>query len=261
MSPTPDTQATLLLCARLGQREENAVKPLSPRQYAEIAIWLKDRSLRPGDLLRDAGRAQLADLPPEKFSKESVELLLDRGAALALVLERWTSQGLWVLGQGDPMYPARYTSYLERDAPPLLYGVGEQSFLDSGGLAIVGSREATEDELEFTRGVGAACAQQKIAVISGAAKGIDSESMMAAVDRGGKSLGVLAEGLGRAAVAGHYHDAILEGRLTLISPYDPDSHWFAFKAMERNKLIYGLADAALVVCASDEKGGTWAWRY
>jgi predicted Rossmann fold nucleotide-binding protein DprA/Smf involved in DNA uptake len=47
-------------------------------------------------------------------------------------------------------------------------------------------------------------------------------------------------------------------RLTLVSPYDPDSRWFAYAAMERNKLLYGLGDAALVVASSAQTGGTWA---
>jgi len=64
--------------------------------------------------------------------------------------------------------------------------------------------------------------------------------------------------LGRAAVAACYHEAILDGRLTLISPYEPESRWFTYTAMDRNKLIYALADAALVVASSDGEGGTWA---
>jgi predicted Rossmann fold nucleotide-binding protein DprA/Smf involved in DNA uptake len=106
--------------------------------------------------------------------------------------------------------------------------------------------------------VGFTCAAQKISVLSGAAKGIDSESMQAAVDQGGRAVGVLAEGLGRTSVLPRYHDALMEGHLTLISPYEPESRWFAHTAMDRNKLVYGLADAALVVSSGDEKGGTWA---
>ena len=256
--PTPDTQAVLLLCARLGQREENGLKLLSTRQYSALARWLRERSLRPGDLLQSRGREQLSELLVADVPRDAVERLLDRGAALAIMVERWASQGLWVISRGDPAYPARYKSYLGQAAPPLLYGVGAQQLLQSGGLAVVGSRHATDEELEFARRVAVACAEQHIPVISGAAKGVDSESMMAAVDRGGRSVGVLAEGLGKAAVASQYHEALLEGCLTLISPYEPEARWLVYTAMERNKLIYGLADAALVVSSAAENGGTWA---
>jgi predicted Rossmann fold nucleotide-binding protein DprA/Smf involved in DNA uptake len=257
-SLTQDTQATLLLCARLGQQNGQTGKPLTTPQYSLLARWLQEQSLRPRDLLNDVGRDRLSSLNLKDVSREVVESLLERGTALAVLVERWISHGLWVISRGDPEYPNRYKSYLQHASPPVLFGVGEVSALQCGGLAIVGSRDASDKELEFARRVGTKCASREIPVISGAAKGIDSESMQAAVDQGGRAIGVLAEGLGRASVAPRYHDAILDGHLTLISPYEPDSRWFAYTAMDRNKLVYGLAGAALVVSSGDEKGGTWA---
>ena len=49
----------------------------------------------------------------------------------------------------------------------------------------------------------------------------------------------------------------MEGRLVFISPYDPAAGFNVGHAMQRNKIIYALADAALVVTADFEKGGTW----
>jgi predicted Rossmann fold nucleotide-binding protein DprA/Smf involved in DNA uptake len=49
-----------------------------------------------------------------------------------------------------------------------------------------------------------------------------------------------------------------EGRLTLVSPYDPNAGFNVGNAMQRNKLIYALADTALVVSSDLDKGGTWA---
>lgn len=256
-APIEDTQAILLLCAKLGQRDGSA-PALNPRQYTALASWLHERSMRPGNLLHSNGRAQLADLQLKGLDRDRLERLLDRGAVLGLMLERWSRSGIWIVTREDEEYPPRCRSYLQHAAPPILYGVGEQSSLQNGGLAIVGSRHASEEDLAFANRLGHACAEQKIAVISGAAKGIDSESMVAALKQRGSAIGVLADGLGRAAVSAPHHDAILEGRLTLISPYEPESQWFAFTAMERNKLIYALADAAVVVAASDEQGGTWA---
>lgn len=44
----------------------------------------------------------------------------------------------------------------------------------------------------------------------------------------------------------------------VISPYDPGARFHVGHAMQRNKLIYALADAGLVVSADLGKGGTWA---
>jgi len=255
-APTPDTQAILLLCAGLGQRD-TSVQPLTTKQYSALATWLQARSLRPGSLLHTDGRAELADLQVKGLDRERVERLLDRGGILGLMVERWMRSGIWIISRQDENYPARYNTCLQQAAPPILFGVGEPSLLQKGGMAIVGSRHASEEDMSFAEHLGTACAIQNLPAISGGAKGVDSASMMAAINAGGSAIGVLAEGLGRAAVAGPYHDSILEGRLTLISPYEPESRWFAYTAMGRNKLIYALADAAIVVACSDEQGGTW----
>jgi predicted Rossmann fold nucleotide-binding protein DprA/Smf involved in DNA uptake len=85
--------------------------------------------------------------------------------------ERWTSRGLWVLSRSDDAYPGRLKSYLGQAAPPLLYGAGELRLLQAGGLAIVGSRDASEEDIEFARSVAAACASQDIAVIYARGRG------------------------------------------------------------------------------------------
>jgi predicted Rossmann fold nucleotide-binding protein DprA/Smf involved in DNA uptake len=172
--------------------------------------------------------------------------------------ERWTSRGLWVLSRSDDTYPGRLKSYLGQAAPPLLFGAGDAGLLQAGGLAVVGSRDASEEDIEFARSVAAACASQHVPVISGGARGVDLEAMAAGFEAGGKAVGVLPDSLARNAVSARYREGLVSGRLVLISPYDPDARWFAFTAMERNRVIYALSDAALVVSSAAENGGTWA---
>src|ERR1019366_2144920 len=124
-----DTQALLLLCSRLGQNEGNGAKPLTGKQYGSLARWLRERTMRPGDLLDSQGRSRLAELQVPGLAQETVEALLDRGAALGIMTERWTSRGIWVLGRGDEQYPSRFKSYLGQAAPPLLYGAGNPKLL------------------------------------------------------------------------------------------------------------------------------------
>ena len=52
-------------------------------------------------------------------------------------------------------------------------------------------------------------------------------------------------------------EALMKGRLALVSPYDPAARFQVGHAMQRNKLIYALSDAALVVNSDYGKGGTW----
>lgn len=255
---TQDTQTVLLLCGELGQRGGNGTKPLGLRQYNALASWLKTHSLRPSDLLSAEGRTSLASLQVPEVDPDRVIPLLDRGAALALIVERWERSGLWVISRSDSDYPERLKQYLGPAAPPLLYGVGVKDLLNRGGLVVVGSRDRSEEDGEFARRVGEHCATEGIAIISGAAKGIDRDAMSASLEAGGWALGVLAEGLAKTATSGQYRSGLLSEHLTLVSPYDPDSRWFPYTAMERNKLLYGLSDAALVVASSADSGGTWA---
>ena len=255
---TPDTQAVLLLCGELGQRGGNGLKPLGLRHYNALASWLRTQGLRPGDLLSAETRSKLVGLQSPGVNPDRVSPLLDRGAALALVVERWERSGLWVISRSDSCYPERLKRYLGQATPPLLYGVGSKDLLNRGGLVVVGSRDRSEDDGEFARRVGEHCAKEGIAIISGAAKGIDRDAMSGALEAGGWALGVLAEGLAKTATSGQYRSGLVSDRLTLVSPYDPDSRWFAYNAMDRNKLLYGLSDAALVVASAADNGGTWA---
>jgi predicted Rossmann fold nucleotide-binding protein DprA/Smf involved in DNA uptake len=208
-------------------------------------------------LSRD-GTTRLTELQFPAVDPIRLTLLLDRGAALALIVEKWERSGLWVISRSDACYPERLKKYLGQTAPPLLYGVGSKELPNRGGLVVVGSRERSEEDGEFARRIGEHCAEEGIAIISGAAKGIDREAMSGALESGGWALGVLAEGLARTATSGQYRSGLVSDRLALLSPYDPDSRWFAYAAMDRNKLLYGLGDAALVVASSAETGGTWA---
>ena len=255
---TADTQAVLLLCGELGQGGGNGLKPLGLRQYNHLATWLRTEGLRPGDLLTSEGKTKLGGLQAAEVNPDRVSPLLDRGTALALVVEKWERSGLWVISRSDICYPERLKRYLGQAAPPLLYGVGSKSLLNCGGLAVVGSRDRTDGDADFARRVGEHCAQEGVAIISGAAKGIDRDAMAGALEVGGWALGVLAEGLAKTATSGQYRAGLVSDHLTLVSPFDPEARWFAYNAMERNKLLYGLSDAALVVASSADSGGTWA---
>ena len=51
---------------------------------------------------------------------------------------------------------------------------------------------------------------------------------------------------------------LIAGDLALITPYSPKAGFSVGTAMGRNKLIYALADYALVIASDAGKGGTWA---
>ncbi len=248
-----DAKAIVLLCGRLGVRE--GPQPLRQREYNDLVVWLRNRDRRPADLLQAAVAAEAAagaGLPAERLAN-----LLARGVQLGFAVERWNQSGLWVLCRSDADYPARFKSHLREKAPPILFGAGDRALLVGGGLAIVGSRDVDEAGERFSRDVGAWCARHGLPVVSGGARGVDRFAMAAALDAGGAVIGVLADSLLRRSVARDARAALSDGRLLLISPHHPEAGFSIGAAMGRNKLVYAMADHALVVSATFEKGGTW----
>lgn len=255
---TNDAKAILLLCGRFGKKDTGAtVKPFSLREYNQLADWMLDRHARPGDLLTNEG-GRLLETFPSGIDIARIKILLSRGAAMALAVEKWTNNGIWVVCRSDAFYPERLKQHLKKQAPPILYGVGDIDLLLRGGLAVVGSRNIDNQGETFARKVAEESAREGIQIVSGGARGADQIAMLAALEAGGTVVGVLADSLLKAAVAGKYRVGIREKRLVLVSPFSPDARFNVGNAMARNKYIYALADFALVVSAEKKKGGTWA---
>ncbi len=251
-----ETQAILLLCGRFNKAGNGEVASLTQSEYNRLVKWLRGRKLSPAVLVQPEGEEVLSGtaLPVEA---ERLRILLGRGGALALTVEGWDNQGIWVLSRYDSeVYPQRLAA-LGGQAPPLLYGVGDPQLLSCGGIAVVGSRDADEEALEYTQALARACARQGIPVVSGGARGIDSAAMQTALEAGGFAVGVLADSLGKTSLSVRYREALIEKMLVLVSPYDPGSGFNVGNAMGRNKYVYALADLGLVVSTSSGKGGTW----
>ncbi len=255
---TPNTQAILLLTAPLiAGRGESSRDLLSLGEYNRLALILRQEQKQPADLLAPNAN-ELIELSSQPFGRARMDALLRRGFLLSQAVERWNARAIWVISRADSRYPKRLKARLKEDAPPLLYGCGDIALLEKGGLAVVGSRDVNEELVSFTERVGRLSAEAHRNIVSGGAKGIDRAAMQGALVAGGDVAGVMADSLERAALARDNREPLMDGRLVLISPYDPAAGFNVGHAMQRNKLIYALADAALVVTSDFEKGGTWA---
>jgi predicted Rossmann fold nucleotide-binding protein DprA/Smf involved in DNA uptake len=245
---SPDTQATLLLVGRFAPA--NSARPLSNAEYRRVAEELHALKLRPADLLREVPDG--LGIEPTRLSE-----LLSRGTALALAVERWGQLGIKVIGRSDPAYPPRLRARLKGAAAPVLFAAGAIELLKGDAICIVGSRDASESGLSFAKRLGGRCVEEGLAVVSGDAKGIDRAAMDGALNLGGHVVAVLADSLGKAVLTKRHRDAILGGRLALVSPYNPEAPFTVAHAMDRNKYLYALAIGAVIV-DSAVKGGTWS---
>ncbi len=255
---SPTTQAILMLVAPLlgGGRTEAGLL-LTPKEYTHLAQALQRLGSRPSDLLGIQATGLLDTLASD-FDRERLGNLLARGMQVSLALEQWQQLSIQVISRADSLYPRRLKKSLGYRSPSLLYFCGNPALLNGGGLAVVGSRQVDTNLIEYTRELGALAATAGCTIVSGGAKGIDQASMQGAATAGGKVVGVLAHDLARAVMQRDNRNALMNHELLLCSPFDPTAGFKVWQAMDRNKLIYALADVALVVQSDVGKGGTWS---
>ena len=251
-------EAVLLACSSLASSHDRRYKPLGPVGWASLRARLDRAGLEPSELVSMSAsdlevRLQIA---PERAG-QLVGLFARRGQ-LAFELERLERLGIWYLTLDMDDYPHGLRARLRDGAPPVLFGLGDRDLLRAPGLAVVGSRDAPAEGLALARDAGGQASSQGWATVSGAARGVDQESMRGAFEAGGPVVGVTADGLEQ-----HLRDATLrlafnEGTAVYVTPYHPEASFSVGAAMGRNKLIYGLAAVGLVLHAAEGTGGTWS---
>lgn len=253
-----NTQAILLLTAPLiAGRGALPTELLSPGEYKRLARHLREMENQPADLLSPEASGLLRACRPA-VEESRLQRLLGRGFLLSQVIEHWQARAIWVVSRADSDYPRRIKARLREDAPAVLYGCGDIRLLETGGLAVVGSRQVDEWLIEYAMAIGRLAANAGRTIVSGGAKGIDQAAMQGSLESGGKAVGILSDSLERTAMNREHRSLLMDGVLALVSPYDPNAGFSVGNAMQRNKYIYALADASMVVNSDFNKGGTWA---
>jgi DNA processing protein len=253
-----DSQVMLLLCSHLGISFGPDAAPFTLRDWNPLARKLQASSLRPGALVDLSEQDLASQLGISSEEAGRISRLLERRGSLAIELERLESLGIRALTRADENYPLRYRQRLKDAAPAVLFYAGNKDLLENPGIAVVGSRNVDQVGQDCAAYIGNACAWSGLVLYSGSAKGVDSISMRAALDGRGTAVGVLADSLERAIRVPETRAALMQGDLCLVTPYAPNAGFSVGAAMGRNKLIYTLADYAVVVASDAERGGTWA---
>ncbi len=244
-----------LLRTPLGLSDEAVIAPLTPTEWHRA---IGESRTAPGELLSLPAEEIRDRLDCERQFAERMVLLLGGLDRLLARMDRFAGAGIWMITRFDESFPNRLVEHLGMRCPPVVFGASRERLLGSGGIAIVGARNMSEEARRFAECAGAATAAAGMAVISGGARGIDQAAMRAAVSAGGNALGVLADSLERAIRERETQELLEYGSLCIVTPYSPSLPFSVANAMGRNKIIYALADYALVVDSDFEKGGTWS---
>ncbi|MFJ3521169.1 DNA-processing protein DprA [Pseudomonas sp. NPDC090203] len=250
-----NTQSILLLTSYFSKSVGGA-KPLSPTEWGRFAQWLNAHGKTPAELVTAEPHVVLEGWQDDKISLSRIEQLLERGHALALALEKWNRAGLWVLTRSDADYPKALKHHLRNTAPPVLFGCGNPRLLNQRGISVVGARKADDADLAYASSLGERIAMAGMTVVSGGARGVDEAAMQGGLKQEGTVIGIMADSLLSAALSSKWRDGLMNNNLVLVSPFFPEAGFNAGNAMARNKYIYCMSQAAVVV-RSETKGGTW----
>jgi predicted Rossmann fold nucleotide-binding protein DprA/Smf involved in DNA uptake len=256
MELNTNTQAILLLTAHFTQKETKSERPLSPSEWGRFAEWLKIHEIQPKDLMSSDISDLLDGWMDKSISFQRIDQLLNRGMAMSMALEKWSRAGIWILTRSDAEYPKKLKNRLRKNSPPVFFGAGNRKLLNTLCLAVVGSRHANDNELIYTQRIGQISAEQGYSIVSGGARGVDENAMLGALKAQGTAVGILADRLLQSCTSKKYRDYLSKGDFVLISPYNPEAGFNPGNAMGRNKYIYCMAEAAIVI-RSDRSGGTW----
>ncbi len=177
----------------------------------------------------------------------------------AFLVEDLLEQGYNIL----PITSKDYSPILKKNlgrsyAPPIIYTKGNMQIMKEQSVAIVGSRKANQNSLDFTDKVAELASKEYKVVVSGFAKGVDKQALDSALKYKGQSIIILPQGIATFKSGfKKYYRQIIDGDVLVLSTFYPKAPWSVQLAMARNSIIYGLA-SEIYVAESSSKGGTWS---
>jgi DNA processing protein len=148
---------------------------------------------------------------------------------------------------GDANYPRRMKNL--DDAPFLLYYKGETNLNAPRVIAIIGTRKPTEYGRAYCDKIVDGLKAYNVMIVSGLAFGIDGAAHSRCVEKGIKTVGVVAHGLDRLYPPAHKKLAqrMIQQGGGLITEFPSRTEPMAGNFPMRNRIIAGMADAVIVV--------------
>jgi DNA processing protein len=168
---------------------------------------------------------------------------------------RLAASGIRWLARSDPSFPPRLASI--HDPPPGLFlrGLGDPGLLSAPSVAVVGARACTDYGAHVARSLARELGAAGVVVISGLARGVDGWAHRGSLDAGGATVAVLGCGIDRDYPRAH---ASLAGEIAatglVVSEYPPGVAPAPWRFPARNRIVAGLALAAVVVEARERSG-------
>jgi DNA processing protein len=165
----------------------------------------------------------------------------------------WEREGMRFVTLLDQGYPAQLLTVHQR--PPFLMMRGRPDEADARGVAIVGTRNATDRGVRQAYDLARELSSAGVPVISGLAAGIDTGALSGALSANGRAVAVIGTGLHRSYPK---QNAGLQDRISdvglVISQFLPDTPPTKSTFPMRNAVMSGYSAATVVVEAPYRSG-------
>ena len=140
--------------------------------------------------------------------------------------------------------------------PKQLYVMGILPAERLPSVAIVGTRKPSSYGKEVTQRLAYDLAKKGLVIISGLALGVDGIAHRAALEAGGITIAVLANGLPQIYPATHKDlaDQITKQGGAVLSEYEPETSARTYQFLQRNRIVSGLSDAIIITEAAARSG-------
>lgn len=136
-----------------------------------------------------------------------------------------------------------------------IYYAGDLAVLRRPAISIVGTRDVSDEGRRRARKLARELVYAGVTVVSGLAKGVDTEALTAALEVGGQTAAVIGTPLDKAYPA---ENASLQEQIysehLLITPFDLGEPTFKGNFPKRNRVMAAVSDATVIVEASDTSG-------
>ena len=162
--------------------------------------------------------------------------------------EQFKMQGVEFIYPRHPDFPPHLL-----EIAPMLFIKGQRKLLTSVGIAIVGSRNVSDKGIRVTQELAAKLANAGLNVVSGYAKGVDSEAHLGALAAEGTTTMVLPYGIKELRQKSVFREFDWQRDVLAVSQFDPGVKWLARNAMARNKLVCVLSKAIVVIESGPER--------
>jgi len=171
------------------------------------------------------------------------------------LIDRVTSQGVRLITVLDEDYPENLKLIFNR--PPFIWVRGELEPRNLRAIAVVGTRQATEEGRAAAARLARGLAQARVIVLSGLARGIDTAAQAATIEAGGRTVAVMGTGILAPvypAENGELAERIVGTGGAIVSQFWPQAPPRKANFPRRNVVMSGMSAGTVVVEAAATSG-------